>query len=226
MSTAMSDALVVIGNDWTVSTYRPFTDAPIHMLAATALFNPQPDRIARTHGRRPSGLLWLGASGFVHKGLDVCLEYAAMDPEVTLHVCAAEEPEFMQAFSRAFALPNVVYHGFVNVQSDTFIRIVSQCECCILPSCSEGQSTSLLTAMATGLLPIATRFTGVDVGSLGILLDEISVDALARAVAAVRAMLPQERARRDLELRDYCHTVHAPRRFAENFRALIAGYVV
>jgi len=226
MSTAMSDALVVIGNDWTVSTYRPFTDAPIHMLAATALFNPQSDRIARTHGRRPSGLLWFGASGFVHKGLDVCLEYAAMDPEVTLHVCAAEEPEFMQAFSRAFALPNVVYHGFVNVQSDTFIRIVSQCECCILPSCSEGQSTSLLTAMATGLLPIATRFTGVDVGSLGILLDEISVDALARAVAAVRAMLPQERARRDLEIRDYCHTVHAPRRFAENFRALIAGYVV
>jgi exodeoxyribonuclease VII large subunit len=51
-------------------------------------------------------------------------------------------------------------------------------------------------------------------------------EALARAVAAVRAMLPQERARRDLEIRDYCHTVHAPRRFAENFRALVAGYVV
>lgn len=225
LSTAMSDALIVLGNDWTASTYRPFTDAPIHTLAATALFNPHIARIRRDHSQRPNGLLWFGASGFVHKGLDVCLEYAAIDPEVTLHICAAEEPEFMQAFSRAFALPNVVYHGFVNVHSDTFIRIVSQCECCILPSCSEGQSTSLLTAMATGLLPIGTRFTGVDVGSLGILLEEISVDAVARAVAAVRAMPARERACRDLELRDRCRTVHAAPRFAEDFRALIAGYV-
>lgn len=225
LSTAMSDAIVVLGNDWTASTFRPFTDAPIHTLAATALFNPLSDRIARDHGRLPRGLLWFGAKGFVHKGLDVCLEYAAADPEVVLHVCAAEEPEFMQAFARFFALPNVVYHGFVAVQSEAFVRIVSQCDCCILPSCSEGQSTSLLTAMATGLLPIGTRFTGVDVDRLGILLEEISVDAVGRAVAAVRAMPPQERARRDRELRDHCRTAHAPLRFAENFHSLVARYV-
>ncbi|MEI6239316.1 MAG: glycosyltransferase [Planctomycetia bacterium] len=225
LSTSFSDALVVLGNDWTASTYRPFTDAPIHTLDATALFNPDADRIHRDPTQRPLGLLWFGARGFVHKGLDVCLEYAASEPDVMLHVCAAEEAEFMRAFAPYFRLPNVLFHGHVDVRSAAFVRIVAQCTCCILPSCSEGQSTSLLTAMATGLIPIGTTSTGVDIARLGILMDDISVDSVARSVAAVRALPPQEIRDRDHGLRQHCRIFHSPGRFNENVRALLARYV-
>lgn len=222
LSTSFSDAVIVLGNDWTASTFRPFTDAPVHSLAPTALFHPDAARIDRDHARRPLGLLWFGAAGFVHKGLDVCLEHAAADPGIRLHVCATKEPAFMEAFAAHFRLPNVAYHGFVAVRSPAFVRIVSECGACILPSCSEGCSTSLLTAMATGLVPIGTRWTGIDVARLGIEMDEISAAAVGRAVAVVRGMSPEELGRRDRGLREHCLAVHAPPVFAAAFRGLIA----
>jgi len=222
LSTSFSDAVIVLGNEWTASTFRPFTDAPVHRLAPTALFHPAGESLERDHARRPLGLLWFGSAGFVHKGLDVCLEYAAVEPGVRLHVCAAEEPGFMEAFAGHFRLPNVAHHGFVAVRSPVFARIVSECVACILPSCSEGCSTSLLTAMATGLVPIGTRFTGVDVDRLGVEMDEISAAAVGRAVDVVRGMSPGELASRDRELREHCLAVHSPPAFATAFRRLIA----
>jgi len=222
LSTSLSDAVIVLGNDWVASTYRPFTDAPVHSLATTALFHPDGARIERDYARRPLGLLWFGSAGFVHKGLDVCLEYAAADPGIRLHVCAAKEPAFMDAFAAYFRLPNVAYHRFVDVCSPTFARIVSECAACILPSCSEAGATSLLTAMATGLVPIGTRFTGVDIDRLGVEMDEISAAAVGRAVARVRGMSPEELAARDRALREHCLAVHSPPAFAAAFGRLIA----
>lgn len=222
LSTSLSDAVIVLGNDWVASTYRPFTDAPVHSLATTALFHPDGARIERDYARHPLGLLWFGSAGFVHKGLDVCLEYAAADPGIRLHVCAAKEPAFMDAFAAYFRLPNVAYHRFVDVCSPTFVRIVSECVACILPSCSEAGATSLLTAMATGLVPIGTRFTGVDIDRLGVEMDAISAAAVGRAVARVRGMSPEELAARDRALREHCLAVHSPLAFAAAFGRLIA----
>ncbi len=42
----------------------------------------------------------------------------------------------------------------------------------IFPSCSEGQSGSVLTTMSLGLIPIVTKEVGIDVFDKGFLIND------------------------------------------------------
>lgn len=57
---------------------------------------------------------------------------------------------------------NVVDCGFVEIESQKFLELVSECTFILLPSCSEGMSTALLTGMRHGLIPVTTKGTGMD----------------------------------------------------------------
>ena len=57
---------------------------------------------------------------------------------------------------------NIVDCGFIDVESDKFLELVKICPFVLLPSCSEGMSTSLLTCMRHGLIPVTMRGTGMD----------------------------------------------------------------
>ena len=57
---------------------------------------------------------------------------------------------------------NVIECGFVDVCSDKFLELIEICPFVLLPSCSEGMSTSLLTCMRHGLIPVTTQGTGMD----------------------------------------------------------------
>lgn len=178
LSTTFSDYLIVIGNDWTASTYQNITDKPVLPINATALINKNSVNIQRNLSNARKNFLWFGSAGLVHKGLDLCLEYFANHSEYTLHICGPQEPEFFRVMQDSLQKPNIVYHGFVDVTSDKFIEITSHCLFAILPSCSEGQATALLTAMGAGLIPIGSRYTGINIEQLGYLIDRLDVAAI------------------------------------------------
>lgn len=178
LSTTFSDYLIVIGNEWTASTYKNFTDKPVLPINATALVNQNCVNIQRSLSNARKNFLWFGSSGLVHKGLDLCLEYFAKHPEYTLHICGPQDPEFFKVMQNLLQKPNIVYHGFVDVTSEKFIDITSGCLFAILPSCSEGQATALLTAMGAGLIPFGSRYTGINIEQLGYLMDRLDVDAI------------------------------------------------
>lgn len=181
-STTMSDALVVIGNEWTKSTYAAFTKTPIFSVNATALINKKIITINRDIAQSRRNFLWFGSAGLIHKGLDLCLEYFAEHPECHLHICGPMEDDFFLIFKNTLAQPNIHFHGFVDVQSNLFVEIVSQCSFAILPTCSEGQATALLTAMGGGLIPISTIYSGIDVQKYGYLIPTLDVDGLAETI--------------------------------------------
>jgi len=182
MSTSLSDSLVVIGNEWTKSTYKKFTTKAVYAINATALINEHAYNIKRDVDKTKKNFLWFGSSGLVHKGLDLCLEYFSKQQDLTLHVCGPMENDFHEVFREYFEKENIIYHGFTDVKSQKFIDIVSQCSFSILPTCSEGQATSLLTAMGAGLVPIATKNSGVDIFKNGILINELNLESLASSV--------------------------------------------
>lgn len=192
-SSGLADALIVLGNSHTANTYRIAPNLPIYSLNATAFLPSVAPVSVRTDASAPKAFLWIGSTnGGIHKGLDLCLESFAARSDLTLHICGRIDEDLRAEFARELARPNIFQHGFLDTQSASFENVVRQCAFAILPSCSEGQSTSLLTGMSRGLIPIATAASGIDIEDLGIRIEALTVEAVGRAVQ-LATQLPASR---------------------------------
>jgi glycosyltransferase involved in cell wall biosynthesis len=147
--------------------------------------------------------LWFNGSGAVHKGLDIALEVFAQRPHLTLHCVGPylSELDFVRAYRHElFSRPNIHSHGYVLPSDPRFVSIASRCAAFVSPSCSEGTSTSVLTCLLFGMVPLISAQTGVDApaGSGRVLADlspeawGVAVDALAEAPGSeLSAMIEQ-----------------------------------
>ena len=169
LASQLSDAMIITGNDWTKSTYinskMPISKVPVSVYNIEWKY-----AIKRKINTAKKNFLWFGSSGLVHKGLDLCLEVFKNLPDYNLYICGPKEKDFFELYENEFKLENIHYLGFMNIQSIEFKKIVETCMFSIFPSCSEGQSGSLLTSMSLGLIPIATLETGVDFKENGFLI--------------------------------------------------------
>lgn len=133
--------------------------------------------------------VWLGGYGAVHKGLDLTLEAFAGLPDCHLTVCGAitREKEFESHYRRElYELPNIETVDWVDTLSDRFRNIVSRSAAMICPSASEFSCSSVIAGMMTGLIPVTTPSTDIDVSSIGFSIGEDSVEGVRAAVCAVR----------------------------------------
>lgn len=111
--------------------------------------------------RKNTNFLVFGVKGFVHKGNDLLIEVFRKHPEWKLYMCGKEIKEECKNLGLSLT-DNIVDCGFIDVESDKFLELVKICPFVLLPSCSEGMSTSLLTCMRHGLIPVTIRGTGMD----------------------------------------------------------------
>lgn len=223
LSTSLSDNLIVIGNEWTKSTYKKYYSSnQIFILNATALINQNSKNIVRDIKKTKKSFLWFGSSGLVHKGLDLCLEYFSKKKNLTLHICGPMENDFREVFQEYFYIENIHYHGFTEVSSKKFIEVVSQCSFSIMPTCSEGQATALLTTMGAGLIPIATKYSGVDVEKLGYLLSELDLDSIDEAIKKVDLLENIEIEAKSKKLIEHIENNHTLISFREKLKTLIS----
>jgi len=221
MSTSLSDNIIVIGNDWTKSTYAKYTKKQVFAINATALINENSKSIERDMEKTKKSFLWFGSSGLVHKGLDLCLEYFSKHGNLTLHICGPMEDDFKEVFGSYLEKENIFYHGFIDVKSQKFIDIVSQCSFGILPTCSEGQATALLTTMGAGLIPIATEYSGIDIEAHGFMINDLGVESIDRVVQKVVSLDNQEIEIKSKKLIEYIENNHTLVSFEGNLKALI-----
>lgn len=132
--------------------------------------------------------LWFGSYGLLHKGLDLAVDAVRVKSDWNLHVCGHTDNE--SDFIDSLNLPaNVHVHGFLDIDSDEFKSIARECLYVILPSCSEGIATSVVTAMGReGLIPIVTKECGVDIKDFGILINDLTVKAVLEALEATESL--------------------------------------
>ena len=94
-----------------------------------------------------------------------------------MHVCGYTAAE-AKLLSTINPPSNVNIHGFIDVLSESFKDIAIQCGFVILPSCSEGTATAVITAVGNGsMIPIVTTECGFDIDDFGfnIQLNELSI---------------------------------------------------
>lgn len=222
MSTLLSDAMIIIGNDFTKSTFSKSNICKYTINATplkSTIIRSRKINNAKTH------FLWFGSAGLIHKGLDLCLEVFSKHEDMVLHICGPQEEDFFNIYDCELKKSNIVYHGFVEVSSDLFEQIVSQCMFTILPSCSEGQATSLLTTMATGLIPIASVQCGIDIDKYGIVIEELSEIGVAVAVDLALQMKEDELAALSDRVSAYVANNHNLESFFNRFDEILKDVI-
>lgn len=222
-SFAFSDAVFCIGNEWTISTFGELL-CPVYRLPAP--YVPLKHEIApRDLARAARQFMWFGSVGAVHKGLDLLLEAFRTLPTCHLHVCGPVQAEvdFFQ-FYRADLLdrPNVHFHGLVDLNSSATADLFRTCAFAVLPSCSEGGGSSVITAMSAGLVPIVTEEASVDASPFGIRIDGPTVNDVLNAVERAASLAPGDILTRSVAALDYARQTHS----LDSYRAAFGSALI
>lgn len=150
----LADAIICLGEK------RYFRNSKVQRVYPSAFKNEKYE-VNVCQRRKNTNFLVFGVKGFVHKGNDLLLEVFQKHPEWNLYMCGREILD--ECKKLGLKLPdNVIDCGFIDVSSDKFLELVEICPFVLLPSCSEGMSTSLLTCMRHGQIPVTMRGTGMD----------------------------------------------------------------
>jgi glycosyltransferase involved in cell wall biosynthesis len=224
LQTSISNYMFIWGNDFTRQTYLPYYLGNAEQVKCLPAFfyktqTPDLEKKAASYELLKNNFLFFGSSKFIHRGLDLLIEYFSGHPELVLHVCGAldSEPAFLEAYRDKINHHNNIHiHGFVDVRSKQFDNILQQCAFYIYPSASEGSSASVITVVGNGaLIPIVPQVCGIDLDDFGIELEELSLSGIDHAMAKANEITAADYAYKIRKAYSYVNTYHT----RENFRA-------
>lgn len=178
----LCDSIIVLGNSVTQDSYSHFKK-PIYAVPVT--FNTTGIMTEKNFDLAKNEFLWYGGGGAVHKGLDILIEIFSTLPNLKLHIFGnvAAEDDFFDLYKGFFRdYKNIVYHGWVRPHSRLFYEISESTAFVILPSCSEGQSSSVINAMSVGMIPIITPQVGIDSSGFGIEIQSVNIPNLTKQI--------------------------------------------
>lgn len=210
------DAAVCIGNEDTVSTYQGIFKR-IWPINVTGFCEYRlPDLVKPRTGRN---FLWYGGAGPIHKGLDLCIEAFRNLPDLSLYIVGELSSEFYEFYKEDIERrENIRYYGFLRKDSDLFREVCEDCDFCVFPSCSEGQSTSVIGTMFAGIIPVCTVETGINAEEAGgFLIREIEPEALSRLVISLSELEPSELEERQKRVYEYVAANHTEEHFRRSF---------
>jgi glycosyltransferase involved in cell wall biosynthesis len=219
-----ADCATILGNAFTQSTYA-YAGKPLYRIPiSTPVPYPWPEQKDFDACRRQ--FIWIGSSGFAHKGLDLVLEAFAGMPEMQLAVCGPtkSEPHFLKLYHRElFETQNIRTVGWVNITGPEFTSLADRSLALIYPSCSEGGGGIAITCMHAGLIPIVSAEASVDVSPA------TGVELRENTIAAIQAAARDLAARPADQLRDmaraawaWARATHTKETFSAAYRDAIA----
>ena len=125
---------------------------------------------------------FMGSAGNMLRGVPLLLEYFITHSKLRLHVVGPIKDDYYKLM-KARLTPNIVLHGFMDINSDAFLQIISRCNFMLYPSGSEGVPGSVLNGMKNGLIPIVTPWASFDeIEKYGYIFSDWSINAIDDAV--------------------------------------------
>jgi glycosyltransferase involved in cell wall biosynthesis len=217
-----ADCAIMIGNQWTESTFS-YINKQIYHLPNSSMLTFSWTEEKEIDACRKS-FLWLGSFGLVHKGLDLVLEAFAEMPDYHLTICGPikREPDFEQAFYKElYQTPNIHTIGWIDISSTEFKDILKSCIGGVYASCSEGQSGSVITYLHAGLIPIISRECGVNIGDFGVCLSDCSIEEIKASVRWVANQPAQTLKQMTRKAWEYARANHTKEKFTEEYQSIV-----
>ncbi len=153
-----------LGNNYNWQTYKEFDMPQVYFIKNNG-YDFLIDKFNNFEKKNQKQFLFWASKGQVHKGLDILLEIFAKHQDLELFICSRfdKEPYFVKVYKREiYSLPNIYPIGFISIESNKFKQIAQKCGYMVLPSCSEANAGSVLTAKSAGIIPLVSRESGFD----------------------------------------------------------------
>ena len=177
-----ADAIICVGE----KKYYDDIKNPVVRVFPSAFKNPYFENLFEN--RKKTNFLVLGVHGFVHKGNDLLMEVFQKHKEWNLYMCGTNIDKECRELGYK-RTENIIDCGFVNTGSEKFCELLEKCTFVLLPSCSEGMSTGLMTCMRHGLIPVTMHGTGMDeLEEYCLFFDDYFVENVERKLAEVVEM--------------------------------------
>jgi glycosyltransferase involved in cell wall biosynthesis len=221
---AAADALITIGNGYTVDTWREVYGGPAFAYDNYALPEAVHAAARGVAAYTLRNFLFVGSRTQLQKGLDLLLEVFADHPELHLYVCGEyeQEPDFCRCYRRElYETPNIHALGWVRVDGPLYRELVRRCAFVVYPSASEGQAGSVVNCIASGLVPLVSRETGLDVDGFGTVFRGDALEEIERVVVAASALDHHTVEEQSAAARRVARTRHSEEAFRRRWREIL-----
>ena len=220
----MCDGAICLGNGYTVSTYEGMFKKLLAQNVSGFKVN-----VDRTNAPEKKGFLWYGGAGSLHKGLDLCIEAFRDIQDLNLHIVGKIDDDIYEFYRDEIeGSSNVFYHGYLYHDDKEFIDVCADCSFSLGVSCSESQSTAMITAIFAGLVPVCCDETGIDTEEYGgIRIGSSNIKELKETVIAVSKMTDEEIRKRRLKGAERVRHFHTTEAYKDllrlNIMTIISG---
>lgn len=213
------DFALALGSEFAKSTYTYAGKDIERIPLPSVVFYDSPEN--KNFDAIRKNFVWIGGGGAVHKGLDVVLECFKDLPDYKLTICGPvhAEKDFAEFYTKElFETPSIKTVGRIDIRSKAFKDIVENSIALIYPSCSEGQSGSVITALQAGLIPLISYESGVDVDGFGKILTDHSSEYLKKEIITLSNTNTKELKRMSLAAWNYARKNHTREVFRDALR--------
>jgi glycosyltransferase involved in cell wall biosynthesis len=221
---ARSDAVVGFGNEFIMSTWSELFAGPIYPFNNYGfkdtgfVFDGKDFASARKH------FLFFASRSQMQKGLDLLLEIFSKHPDLHLYICSQfdSEHDFCAAYRKElFNTPNIHPIGWIKVNGAMYDQLVRKCAYVIHPTCSEGQPGSVVQCMYSGLIPLVTKWAGIDTEDFGVTFDD-SLEGLESALVKVSGLPGEWHRQRSIRTRRVAEARYSETAFMRRWRRMLA----
>lgn len=219
-SLRIATCAMLIGNDVTLATYPEWCRKKIIKIPVTASMLEH----VKTYRKTTGEFLYFNGPRNIVKGLDLCIDAFVRHPEWKLHVVGSmrRERDFMAAYPAIQNAKNILFHGWMVPSSDDFAQLIDQCDAFLAPSCSDGTATAVLTALSSGLYPILSPHTGVDLPeNCGIWIDDLTVQGVEQNIELFQTKCVEDISREAIAAREFSMSKHNRSAFSESVRRIL-----
>lgn len=170
-----------------------------------------------------STFIWIGSSGAVHKGLDILLDVFARHPELELRILGLNESD--RRILQSLMNSNVRNYGYIpSIKSEEFAQIVAGCGFVVLPSCSEGLATSVITGMNHGLIPLVTAETNI-ISPTGEVFSDFNVETVEETIVRWSKMDVNFLTEQSILTRDFAFATYSFEQYAARMNEIIEAII-
>ncbi|MFA6995444.1 MAG: glycosyltransferase [Patescibacteria group bacterium] len=232
LQTFLSNGVIVLGNDLVLNTYKNYDKQGADRYKNLSAFFYDVydiDLAEKDFSKARKHFLWFGSSGLLHKGLDLLLDIFSERPDICLHICGAakNEKEFFDCYKSTLSKSNnIINHGFVDIRSDEFKKLMDQCAFVLSPSVSEGGSPAVLNTIANGgLIPIITRASGLDINNFGVIIEEPEFESVRIAIDKALLLDNDQLLNMAITAKNNIRTEYTYEKYKESLKNLIKNII-
>ena len=215
----LADAIICMGDE----RYLSASKADVKRIFPTALVNP--NKIA-FNNRSTKNFIVLGTYGFVHKGVVLLIVVFSIHSDWNLYLCGNNIHKELKTLKYLPVTKNIHDCGYIDVMGKQFVKLAEECTYILLPSCSEGLSTAVLTGMRHGLLPIVMKGNGLDEQTEYCLyFEDYSLECIENTIKQAVTRSPDECIKQAEKIMAYAKETFNIENFTKNMEDIIDGFI-